>query len=84
MGAKTKVPVVLALIVLGVFQFISGLVLYLAPHGRRTGELFVFGMAKRDWTFYHTWVGFVLVALVLLHLALNWKYFMGELRVFRR
>ncbi len=81
MGAKEKVPVALLLIVLGAFQLLSGIVLYLSPHGRRTGELVVFGMLKRDWTFYHTWVGFALAVLAIVHLALNWRQFMGELKI---
>ncbi len=85
MGLRSKVVVTVSLIVLGLFQAISGVILYFSPKGRWSGDLLVFGLTKHTWSEYHAYVGFLLIAVAVVHLSLNWRWFMGELKVlFRR
>ena len=84
MGLRSKVIVTISLIVFGAFQAISGIVLYFSPKGRWSGEHLILGLPKHTWSEYHTYVGFLLIALVLIHLTLNWRWFMGELKVLFR
>lgn len=32
------------------------------------------GMSRHDWGAWHTWVGYAVAALVLVHLALHWRW----------
>ncbi len=84
MGLGSKVIVTVSLIVLGIFQAISGIVLYFAPKGRWSSEHVILGLTKHTWSEYHTYVGFLLIGLAIIHLYLNWRWFMGELKVLLR
>ncbi len=64
----------------------TGIGLFLAPSGRvawQTGWTF-FGLAKHQLETLHTITGFLLAALVLIHLALNYRLFTNELKSWRR
>ncbi|ADB57884.1 DUF4405 domain-containing protein [Archaeoglobus profundus] len=80
MGAKTRATIVFVLIALGLFQLISGLILYFTPgrHGYR--EVLVYGLEKHLWKEYHLYVGLIITAVAIIHFILNWKMFKHEIK----
>ncbi len=80
MGAKLRAIVSTLMLFLGLFQAVTGIILYSAPHGRYSGELIYLLLPKRDWVLYHTYTGFLLIALAILHFSLNWKMYVSELK----
>ncbi|WP_457549271.1 DUF4405 domain-containing protein [Archaeoglobus sp.] len=80
MGAKTRAMIVLTLIALGLFQLVSGLIIYLIPGGRGYREVSFWGLEKHLWKEYHLYVGLVITAVAVIHLALNWKMFKHEIK----
>lgn len=57
------------------FEGISGIALYLAPSGRivrESGWTFL-GLGKDAWESLHLYFGFAMIALVALHLAVNFS-----------
>ena len=81
---RIRAIVTLTLLVSGVFQAISGLILYFAPRGRGIGDVFLYGFAKHVWKDLHFYVGILIVAVAVLHLTLNWKMFKNELKALFR
>ena len=65
---------------LGLVEAVSGFVLWLAfPHGggagRRGGEeLAYWSMSKNTWLDIHDWVAVALVVVLIIHIALHWKW----------
>jgi len=63
---------------LGLFQAVTGFVLWLAlPHGGggRVGSTATFWSLSRDtWIDFHDWVAVVLVVMVITHIILHWKW----------
>ncbi len=80
MGARLRGIISLGLLIAGLFQAFSGILLFFAPHGRYSGNALIFGIAKRDWVDYHAYVGFILIAIAVVHLALNWRWFVKNLK----
>lgn len=58
-------------------NLISGIVLYaILPEGVRFGGRALFmGLSRNGWMDLHNHAGFLLVALIVLHLLLHWRYF---------
>ncbi len=77
---KVRAIVALSLLTTGLFQAISGLILYTAPKGRRTGDIALYGLEKNLWKEYHFYIGILIMCLVAVHLILNWKMFKNELK----
>ncbi|WP_309019345.1 DUF4405 domain-containing protein [Pelagicoccus sp. SDUM812003] len=44
------------------------------PRGRQGHGLEVLGLGRHDWGELHWWVGLFLGALVIVHLAMHWKW----------
>ena len=65
---------------LGLFQAVSGFIMWLAvPHAgggsRGAGSTATFWSLSRDnWIDLHDWVAVALVAMVVLHIVLHWKW----------
>ncbi len=68
------------MLIMGVFQAVSGLLLFFAPRGRGSGNVLLFGLTKHTWSDYHKYVGLVIIAVAVLHFILNWRMFVKELR----
>jgi len=66
-----------ALIVLFPILVISGIALYLAPHG----PAIVWGINKDAWESLHTVAGFLFAALVGVHIIVNWKMYRSEAKI---
>ena len=84
MGARLRAVVSLCMIALGLFQAVSGLILFFAPHGPHSGNVLLFGLTKRVWRYYHEYVGLVIIAVAVLHFTLNWRMFVKELKALVR
>jgi hypothetical protein len=84
MGARLRAIVSLCMIALGLFQAISGLVLFFTQHGPRSGSMLLFGLTKRVLIYYHEYVGLMIIAVAVLHFTLNWRMFVKELKALVR
>ncbi len=82
MKSELRAVVSTLMILLGIFQAFSGILLYFSPHGRFAGEHVVLFLPKNYWASYHTYVGFALIPLAILHFSLNWKMYVNELKNF--
>ncbi|UCG66259.1 MAG: DUF4405 domain-containing protein [Deltaproteobacteria bacterium] len=71
----TTFVVIIAFIV----DTISGIILYIAPHGRVANwtNWNIWGLNKEEWAAIHTIFGYILLIIVGVHLYYNWKVFMN-------
>lgn len=60
---------------------LSGIILYLAPSGFRSGkqELWL-GLTKSTWDDIHFWIGVATVAVTVIHMIIDWKALRGVIR----
>ena len=76
---RTMAPRVLNALLWLVFCAMSGTGLLLAfrlPPGSRGGRgLAAMGMFRHEWGDIHTWLSYAFLALVLMHMALHWRWF---------
>lgn len=75
-----KVVVDCCLFVLATFQAVTGVILYIAPRGRGSGSWTFLGVDKHTWGDWHTYAGFIIIGLVVIHLILNWRVFVCQLK----
>jgi Domain of unknown function (DUF4405) len=67
-------------------ELATGLVLWLAlprgggGFGRRGGDHSFAALERHTWADPHNWIGLALVTVVLVHLALNWRWIAGHTR----
>jgi hypothetical protein len=54
---------------LGLLTLVTGFILYLWPHGPRSGQLIFLGINKSGWGTWHTYI--TLIALIVVHLLEN-------------
>jgi len=60
---------------------LSGLVLWLAPTGRRSGQIeLLFGLTKQEWSDVHFWIAIATIIITLAHIIIDWKVFRGIIR----
>ncbi|MCD6109214.1 DUF4405 domain-containing protein [bacterium] len=61
----------------------TGIGLYISPSGKIAGEAGwnFFGFGKLQLENLHTLFGFVMSALVIVHLLMNYKMFLGEIKM---
>jgi hypothetical protein len=60
---------------------ITGFILLAAPAGPRAGWQVIFlGLTKHDWGEIHLWLGVAMIAITLIHIALDWKALRGVIR----
>jgi len=66
----------MALMALWSVATLTGVLLYVAPAGRRSGwnEL-LFGLTKRAWGDIHWWVSLAAVAVTIVHVTIDWRTF---------
>jgi hypothetical protein len=69
------------LIITWVLIVLSGIVLYLAPSGFRSGrqELWL-GLTKSAWDDIHFWIGVATVVVIVFHIIIDWKAMRGVIR----
>jgi cytochrome b561 len=86
-GSPVKIKVyaravtAILLIITWSLVILSGIILYLAPSGFRAGkqELWL-GLTKSAWDDIHFWIGVVTVAVVVVHVIIDWKAMCGVIR----
>jgi hypothetical protein len=77
----TRAVVAIMLIAGWCLTAISGFILWGAPAGPRTGWQVIFlGLTKHDWGEIHLWFGVAMIAVTLIHIALDWKALRGVIR----
>ncbi|MFC1742032.1 DUF4405 domain-containing protein [Nanoarchaeota archaeon] len=61
---------------------ITGIVMFfLLPGGTKLGPLrAVFGVTRQAWRDVHNWAGIIMLVLVLIHLALHWRWIIDTTR----
>jgi hypothetical protein len=78
-SARVLLPRILNALLWLVFCSMSGTGLLLAfrlPPGSRGGQgLTAAGLSRHEWGDIHTWLSYAFLALILLHLALHWRWF---------
>jgi hypothetical protein len=68
---------VILLALSGIVETISGFILWFAlpsGGGRRGLELTFWGLSRHTWVQIHDWFAIALMAIVVIHLALHWKW----------
>lgn len=84
---KIRAIVSLFLIILFIIVLISGVGIHVALSCRVAREIGwkFFGFDKFTLEIIHTWSGFVMSGLIIIHLALNWKTLICEVKsLFRK
>ncbi|NBB80380.1 MAG: DUF4405 domain-containing protein [Verrucomicrobia bacterium] len=75
---RVMLPRILNLLLWLSFSAMSGTGLLLAfrlPPGSQGGRgLTALGLDRHEWGDYHTWISYVFIAAILLHLALHWRW----------
>ena len=73
---KTFFALAVSMALLGLAQATSGFVLWLGfpSGGGGGGELTIWEISKHTWIDIHDWVAVALVALVIIHVILHWKW----------
>ena len=56
---------------------LTGLLLYVAPSGPRSGRLALLFLTKEQWGDLHFWIGLLAVAITLMHIAIDWRALRG-------
>jgi len=73
--------VAVALIATWVIVAVSGVLLWLAPEGQRSGQAELFlGLSKQEWGDIHWWVAVATMVVTAMHLVIDWKALNGALR----
>ena len=70
--ARLRAVIGMALITAWSLVIVSGLVLWAAPHGPRSGRReLLLGLAKQEWGDVHLWLSLAALAVTGLHVAVN-------------
>jgi hypothetical protein len=56
---------------LGLLTLVTGFILYLWPHGPRSGQLIFLGLNRSGWGTWHTYITLIAIALIVVHLLEN-------------
>jgi Domain of unknown function (DUF4405) len=68
-----RAPLFYSMLSLGLLTMVTGFILYLWPHGQRSGQLIFLGLDKSGWGTWHTYITLIAIALILVHLVENRK-----------
>jgi hypothetical protein len=68
-----RASVFYSMLSLGLLTMATGFILYLWPHGPRSGQLIFLGLNKSGWGTWHTYITLIAIALILVHLIENRK-----------
>lgn len=79
LSIRTLVPRICNAMLWLVFCAMAGtglLLAYRLPPGSRGGRgLSALGWGRHDWGDLHTWISYAFLALILVHMALHWRWF---------
>jgi len=84
-GIRTKTifraVIALSMLIIWSFVVLTGVLLWLAPHGQGAGQLdFIAGLNRHEIGDIHFYISLAAVALTLAHVVVDWKAFMGLMR----
>ena len=67
-----------------VFEFVSGIILwFVLPSGqgaRLSGSASVWGLDRHTWIDLHNWAALMLIAVLIAHVAMHWKWVFRQTR----
>ena len=73
-----RAVIAIAMMIVWSLVAISGVLLWLAPHGPRSGyRLLLLDLTKRQWGELHTWFSFIALAITVAHLIIDWRGLCG-------
>jgi len=73
--------IAIALIIVWVGSAFSGIILWLAPEGRRAGQqLLLLGITKENWGDIHFWICVGVIVVTIAHMIIDWKALRGVIR----
>jgi hypothetical protein len=76
-----RAVIAITLIVVWLSAALSGLILWLAPEGRQSGQQeLLFGLTKQSWGDVHFWICVVAIVITVLHIIVDWKALRGIVR----
>jgi len=81
--AKIYARAVVAIMLIAAWSLvaISGLVLWLAPSGPRSGrQLLLLGLTKSEWSDVHFWIAIATIVVTIVHVIIDWKALRGVIR----
>ena len=82
MRQKIRGLVSIGLLVFWGISALSGIILYLAPSGQRSGRnILLFGLIKQEWSNIHTWLNFIAVRIKILHVIIDWKILVTVVKI---
>jgi hypothetical protein len=78
---STRAVIGITLVAVWAAATLTGVLLYVAPDGRRSGSAeLLFGLTKSSWGDVHWWVSLAAVAVTVVHLVVDWKTFRSCVR----
>ena len=80
---KVYARAVIAIMLITVWSLVAltGLLLWLAPSGPRSGQIpLLFEMTKHEWGDIHFWIAVATVVVTLVHLVIDWRALRGVIR----
>jgi hypothetical protein len=72
-GITFRTSLFYSMLSLGLLTLVTGFVLYLWPHGPRSGQLIFLGLNRNGWGTWHTYITVIAIALIVVHLLENRK-----------
>jgi hypothetical protein len=78
--AYTRSIVAIALIAAWSVMLLTGLLLYVAPSGQRSGRLPILLLTKETWGDIHFWIGVAAILITVAHVIIDWRALRGCLR----
>ena len=76
-----RAVVAIILIVVWTLVAFTGLLLWLAPTGPRSGRLpLLLNLTKIEWSDIHFWVSVSVLIVTLIHIAIDWRALRGVIR----
>lgn len=76
-----RAVIAIILIVSWIALWLSGLVLWLAPSGPRSGRLpLLFDYTKTEWRDIHLWIALAFTIITIIHVIIDWKTLRGVIR----
>jgi Domain of unknown function (DUF4405) len=79
--ARLRAVIGITLIAAWSLVIVSGLVLWAAPHGPRSGRReLLLGLAKREWGDVHLWLSLAALAVTAAHVAVDWRMMRSAMR----
>jgi hypothetical protein len=76
-----RAVVAVLLIVTWILVALTGLLLWLAPEGPRSGQIaLLLGLTKGEWGDIHFWIAVATFIVTVLHIIIDWKALRGVIR----